>query len=187
VVIFADDFNRTSTSTFGAPVEFADEPWTARDHNNDDVAIAGGRLRLRDGGARAARLDVSTLGFEHIVLTYTWRPIRKMDSRDFLLVRSDYGGELHRLGGVGGAGPLSFTAGADNLENVCVLVLDPGERIRRRRLHRQRRSQWRSDHISGARARDIRSHDTGLVLLGMTRRKSADRPKAARTHPDSST
>ena len=61
-VIFTDDFTRPSSSTVGAPLEFADKSRTERDRSNDDVAVAGGRLRLRDQGARASQLNLSTLG-----------------------------------------------------------------------------------------------------------------------------
>ena len=117
VVIFADDFARPSGGIVGAPVDFADESWTERNRNNDDVAIAGGSLRLRDERALAAQRDLSTLGFEHIVLTYRWRPIRaSSDSRDILFVGSGSGGERQSLGNRGGVGVLSFSAAADNLE-----------------------------------------------------------------------
>ena len=96
-IIFADSFTRRSSNTVGAPLEYPSEVWRETNRQTNDVAIVRGRLQLRDRGATAAQLDLSTAGFENIVLSYRWAPLAQSDPTDRLLVRWNDGTGLVTL------------------------------------------------------------------------------------------
>jgi hypothetical protein len=122
-VIFQDDFTRADSDTVG-------NNWTEANAQTVDVAISSNRLLLRDNGppqGTASQLDLNTLGFEIIVLTYDWAVLTNGSGvNDELLVqwRPDSGSSFitvatHELGGntqgVFASNTISFLAAANNL------------------------------------------------------------------------
>jgi hypothetical protein len=95
-VLFFDDFNRGTNNTVG-------HGWSEANDQPNDVSIYRGTLLLRDNGPNAAarQLHLSTLGYENIVLSFTWRVLAPSDANDRLRVSTTSDGTVgsYRLGG----------------------------------------------------------------------------------------
>lgn len=124
-VIFSDNFNRSSSSTVG-------NNWSEMENDSNDVAVTSNALRLRDElsgnpDAQAAQLNLSTVGFTGITLSYSWAVLdNDSSSNDYLYVDWRVGPSgtwtnvgTHGLGGSAGSfsavGPLALGAGAAGL------------------------------------------------------------------------
>ncbi len=124
VVIFEDNFNGRNGNTVG-------NGWSEIENNNNDVAISGGVMRLRDrqSGMDAAASQLggfSTIGLTDIMLSYDWGASNNTESNDSLYVEWRVSGssswsELiqHALGGSSLAGNvLSLGVAAANQASI---------------------------------------------------------------------
>jgi len=139
-IIFQDDFERPASAVVGAPDAFPTEIWEERERDDRDVRTTGTVLYLREDGSRAS-LELSTLGYENIVLTYEWRPLSQFSTRrDVFLVGATGGGMAHRLNTRGGTVATPLSALADNLEvfnlSFRIRIVDqPGNRVEGVRIY----------------------------------------------------
>ncbi|WP_445193909.1 PEPxxWA-CTERM sorting domain-containing protein [Sphingomonas sp. Tas61C01] len=117
--IFFDSFNRSDSTRVGAPASFPQDVWREGNAQSDDVAIDANRLLLRDRSASASQ-SISTIGFEDIVLTYSWRPLLPSDAADRLFVTTPFGSEVHRLGASGGTESIKLSSLANNRANLNI-------------------------------------------------------------------
>ncbi len=73
-VVFSDTFNRSNSNT-------VNNGWTEIGNSNNDVAISGNSLRLRDENgsssldAAVTQTSISTAGFENLAVQYSWKRI----------------------------------------------------------------------------------------------------------------
>jgi PEP-CTERM motif len=130
-VIFADNFERPDSSVVGAPAAFPTDVWTERSLPSSalgrGISISDGIMLLHDPRRddrpqleRAAQENLSTLGFENIILTYTWTPFGHPDDHPsdrftIVVTSDDNDAVIHSLGGVGGTDVIHLSSLADNL------------------------------------------------------------------------
>jgi hypothetical protein len=112
-VIFADDFERPDSSDVGAPAAFPTDVWTERSLPSHalgrGISISNGGMFLHDPRRddrpqleRAAQENLSTLGFENIILAYTWTSRHQPDARNrftIVVTSDDNDTVIHSLGG----------------------------------------------------------------------------------------
>lgn len=112
-IIFSDDFNRPNSNVVGSPAMFPTAIWNEHDRHDDDVAIAGKQLLIRDldGGAG---IEISTLGYEH-VLDYKWQEVGGHHSGSERLRVGVTGHDpiFHQLTGEGGTPTFRLSSLAD--------------------------------------------------------------------------